>query len=252
MDQNLRGKSSSFGVPAAIVIAGGLIAAAIYFGVSQSNVQSLVAGQQTSNQPAQPAAPAPAPPRPTIGAFRPVDEKTDHIRGAANAKVTVIEYSDTECPFCKRFHPTMQQLLKEYPHDVRWVYRHFPLDALHSKARKESEATECAGELGGNDKFWAYVDRLFEVTPSNDGLDPAELPKIAEFVGLNRATFESCLSSGKYASRVADDLADAGAAGAQGTPYSIVLAANGEKFPINGAQPYSAVKQLVDQALQAK
>lgn len=251
MDQHVSSKSP-FGVPAAIVIAGGLIAAAIYFGVSNANVQSLVAGQQSSSRPAEPAAPAAQRPQPTIGAFRPVDEKTDHIRGAANAKVTVIEYSDTECPFCKRFHPTMQQLIKEFPNDVRWVYRHFPLDALHSKARKESEATECAGELGGNDKFWAYVDRLFEVTPSNDGLDPSELPKIAEFVGLNRAAFESCLSSGKYASHVADDLADAQAAGGNGTPYSIVLAAGGQKFPINGAQPYAQVKQVVEQALQAK
>lgn len=245
MDQNPSGKSSSFGVPAAIVIAGGLIAAALYFGGGKAPAQQVASGQQAANpQAAQP-------PQPTIGSVRPVDA-SDHIRGPQNAKVTLIEYSDLECPFCKKFHPTMQQLLSEYPNDVRWVYRHFPLDAIHSKARKEAEATECAGELGGNDKFWAYIDRLFEVTPSNNGLDPTELLKIAETVGLNRAQFESCLNSGKYAKHIQDDLDDAQTAGGQGTPYTVVLAASGEKFPLSGAQPYSAVKQLVEQALKSK
>ncbi len=227
------------GVPVAIVIAGALIAAAVYFGSSKFGGGAKVAATaDTNTEQAEPA----------VGEVRPVTD-ADHIRGAANAPVTVVEYVDLECPFCKRFHPTLQQLIKEYPDDVRWVYRHFPLDAIHSKARKEAEATECAGELGGDDKFWAYVDRLFEVTPSNDGLDPAELSKIAEYVGLNRAQFESCLSSGKYAQHVADDLADAEAAGGRGTPHSVVLAPDGQKFPISGAQPYPAVKQVVDQAL---
>lgn len=239
-------KPSALGVPLAIVIAGGLIAAAIYFGSAKTPSQPASTNQQAGNAPA-----AAQPTEPPVGEVRAITDQ-DHIRGPKNAKVAVIEYSDTECPFCKRFHPTMEQLVKEYPNDVRWVYRHFPLDALHPKARKEAEATECANELGGNDKFWAYLDRLFEVTPSNDGLDPAELPKIAEFVGLNRAQFESCISSGKYAQHVADDLADAQAAGGSGTPYSVVLASNGQKFPLSGAQPYSAVKQLVDQALKSK
>lgn len=249
MDQNLVVKSSSFGVPVAIVIAGGLIAAAVYFGGGTTPVQLVASGQQAANPPA--AQPAAQPPQPIIGSVRPVDA-SDHVRGPQNAKVTLIEYSDLECPFCKRFHPTMQQLLQEYPNDVRWVYRHFPLDALHSKARKEAEATECANELGSNDKFWAYVDRLFEVTPSNDGLDLVELPKIAETVGLNRAQFESCLNGGKYAKHIQDDVDDAQAAGGRGTPYTVVLAANGQKFPLSGAQPYTAVKQLVEQALKAQ
>lgn len=238
--------SFNLSVPLAIIIAGALIAAAVYFNPTSRKASSGEGGLAQGPNAAQPEAPAP---ETVVGNFRAVDENTDHIRGAKSAKVTLIEYSDTECPFCKRFHPTMQQLVKEYPNDVRWVYRHFPLDALHSKARKESEATECAGELGGNDKFWAYLDRLFEVTPSNDDLDPAELPKIAEFVGLSRAQFESCLSSGKYAQHVADDLADAESAGGTGTPYSVVVAVSGEKFPLEGAQPYASVKQLVEQAL---
>lgn len=237
--------SFTLSVPLAIIIAGALIAAAVYFkGQGSGPPSSETSARQGQAQPEAQA------PETVVGNFRAVDEKVDHVRGAKNAKVTVIEYADTECPFCKRFHPTMQQLIKEYPNDVRWVYRHFPLDALHPKARKESEATECANELGGSDKFWAYVDRLYEVTPSNDGLDPAELPKIAEFVGLNGAQFERCLTSGKYAQHVADDLADAESAGGTGTPYSVVVAGD-KKLPIEGAQPYASVKQIVDQVLSS-
>ncbi|MDP3771137.1 MAG: DsbA family protein [bacterium] len=200
------------------------------------------------------AAPTPPSPRPppedAVGTFRPIDPRTDHIRGPANAVVKIIEYSDTECPFCKRFHPTMQQAVREYPEKVAWVYRHFPLRQLHSKAAKEAEATECANELGGNDKFWAYLDKLFEVTPANDGLDPAQLPQIAADVGLDRAKFATCLSSGRYAQHVSDDEQDGVAAGARGTPYSILLGPKGEKLPISGALPFDAVKQMIDGVLR--
>lgn len=240
-------KPSPLSVPLAIVIAGGLIALALYFGNSKAGTQQLAAGQSATNpQAAQPAA---QPPQPTIGDIRPVTAE-DHVRGAQNAKVTVIEYSDLECPFCKMFHPTSQKLLSEYPNDVRWVYRHAPIVQLHSKAPKEAEATECAAEQG---KFWELTDKIFEVTPANNGLDLAELPKLAQQVGVANATqFQSCLDSGKYAKHVQDDLVDAQTAGMQGTPYSVILGSNGQKFPISGAQPYSAVKQLIDQGLKSK
>lgn len=239
--------SQFLGVPVAIVIAGGLMAAAIYFGSGASSSSSTkVAGVGNAGNTAGSAAAPAQPGEPPVGEVREVTAE-DHIRGAANAKVAVIEYGDLECPFCKRFHPTMQQLVDEYPNDVRWVYRHFPLDALHSKARKEAEATECAGEQG---KFWEMTDKMYEVTPSNDGLDLGTLPELARQVGVsNIQQFQSCLDSGKYADHVAADLADAEAAGGNGTPYSVVIAPNGEKFPISGAQPYASVKQVVDKAL---
>jgi len=110
----------------------------------------------------------------------------DHIRGNPDAKVVMVEYSDTECPFCKVFHATMQQVMNDYGKDgrVAWVYRHFPIDSLHSKARKEAEAMECAYDQGGDEKFWSFTDRLYEVTTSNNGLDPNELYNIAKYVGL--------------------------------------------------------------------
>lgn len=235
-------KPSFLNIPLAIIIAGGLIAAAVYIGSGKAPVQQ-PATQPGATQPVQSVAP------PTVGSFRPVDAQ-DHIRGAKNAKVTVIEYSDLECPFCKKFHPTMQQLLTEYPNDVRWVYRHSPLAQLHSKAAKEAEATECAGEQG---KFWEMTDKIFEVTPANNGLDLAELPRLAQQAGVaNSQQFQTCLDSGKYAKHVQDDVADAQVAGLRGTPYSVIMGLSGQKLPLSGAQPYAAVKQLVEQALQSK
>lgn len=209
----------------------------------------------SSASPAVAAAPSPLPgpslappPSPENIVVKAVS-KDDHVRGDRKAKISVIEFSDTECPFCKRFHPTMQQIVEQNKGAVNWVYRHFPLRSLHKKAAKEAEATECAAELGGNEVFWKYVDRLFEVTPSNDGLDASELPNIAETVGLNRAKFETCLASGKYASKVADQEQQATAAGAQGTPHSIVLGLNGEKEAVYGAVSASEIQSIIDRMI---
>ncbi len=193
--------------------------------------------------------------REAAGAAKPVDGE-DHILGNPDAPVKLVEFSDFECPFCKRFHLTMKRLMNEYGKDgkVAWVYRHFPLDSLHSKARKEAQAAECANELGGNEAFWSYSDRLFEVTPSNDRLDLALLPRIAQEIGLDRAAFEACLEGdsrgGKYAAHIEADVQDATASGGTGTPYSLVIAPNGKTFPITGAQPLAALKSIIDLALK--
>ncbi len=234
---------NNFSIPVAIVVAGVLIAGAVYLSGGRS------APQGDTNQAVQPPQGATA----SLDKMRAIT-KDDHIRGNPNAPVKIVEYSDTECPFCKRFHVTMNQVMNEYGKDgkVAWVYRHFPIDQLHPEARKQSEATECANELGGNDKFWEYLDRVYEVTPSNNGLRLTELPKIAEFVGLDVVKFNACLESGKYAAHVESDYQDAGATGGNGTPWSIVVDKNGKKYPLSGAQPYEALKQLIDIALLAK
>ena len=165
----------------------------------------------------------------------------DYIRGNPNAPITIVEYSDLECPFCKRFHSTVQQALAEYGDQVRWVYKHFPLDAIHSKADKEAEAAECAGELGGSEKFWAYVDRVYEITPSNNGLDLNLLPQIAKDLGLDQKAFENCLNSGKYAEKVEKQYQEGIRLGVNGTPGSFV---NGT--PVRGALPYENLKAIID------
>lgn len=233
--------TNSLGVPIAIVIAGGLIALAVFYGGAPGGTQ--VAGNSVAPTPQQTTAPTPPP----IGDIRPVTTD-DYVRGPENAKVTIIEYSDLECPFCKRFHPTMQQLVKEYPNDVMWVYRHFPLPQLHQQAFKESEAVECAQEQG---RGWEMIDKIYEVTTSNDGLDLTTLPTLAGQIGVkNTAQFKTCLDSGKYKAQVDADVADAESAGGRGTPYSVLLAPGGEKVPISGAQPYASVKATVDRYLK--
>jgi protein-disulfide isomerase len=172
----------------------------------------------------------------------------DWIKGNIDARISIVEFSDTECPFCKRFHTTMNQVMEAYPDDVNWVYRHFPLPSLHRKAQKESEATECAGELAGNDGFWAYIDRLFEITPSNDGLDESQLPEIAEYIGLDKNDFEECLNSGRHGNKVRKQASDATLAGGQGTPYSVLIV-DGEKFPVSGAVPFSQIQSMIDSVL---
>lgn len=186
--------------------------------------------------------------------LRPVSKSSDHIRGNPDAPVTLIEYSDFECPFCKKFHPTVKKLVDESGGRVRWVYRHFPLDELHpGKARKEAVASECATELGGNEAFWKFADRFFELTPSNNRTDiDTVLPQIAGEIGLDKARFAACLASGRHDRRIEQDVQEAVASGGRGTPWSLILSKSGKTYPLSGAQPYAAVKQLVDLALEEK
>lgn len=174
----------------------------------------------------------------------------DHIRGGKNAKAVLIEYSDFECPFCKRFHPTMQQVIKEYGEKVAWVYRQYPL-SFHQNAQKEAEATECANELGGNTKFWEYTDKIFDKTTSGGtGISLDQLVPIAKEIGLDGNKFKTCLDSGKYASHIKDDLNGGSQAGVSGTPGTIILVQGKKPILIPGALPYDQVKQLIDEALK--
>lgn len=228
-EQILTPVSQNYAVPFAIVVAGLAIAAAIYFGDGNK-------GAAAAQAPRADLAPITA---------------DDHILGNPNAKVVVVEYSDTECPFCKSFHPTMQRIMNEYGESgkVAWVYRHYPLP-FHTKAPKEAEATECANKLGGNTKFWEYANKIFEITPGNNQLDPVELPKIATTIGLDEAAFNSCLASGEMKARVDRDLASGEKAGVRGTPHSLILVNKKVMSTVDGAQPYENVKAQIEEALK--
>lgn len=224
-----------------------LVLISFFSGYLFFKVQSLEKGVGAGTQGGQPQ--APQRPSANLDALPKVTEK-DHIRGSKDAQILLVEYSDLECPFCKRFHPTMQQVLKEYGDKVAWVYRHFPLDQIHSKADKEAEAIECAGELGGNDGFWNLTDKIFEVTPSNNGLDLATLPDLASQVGLDKDVFKRCLDSGKYAKHVEEDYKSGIKVGINGTPGTVIVARNGKKELIPGALPFEQVKQEIDALLK--
>ena len=194
--------------------------------------------------------PADDPTEPTAGQVKPVS-KTDHIKGDfSKADVFLIEYSDMECPFCKRFHPTMEQVVQTYGTKVAWVYRHFPL-SFHANAQKEAEASECVAELGGNTAFWKFTDLIYERTATGGtGFALTDLPKLAKELGLNEAKFKSCLDSGKYAQKVQQDMTEGQAAGVTGTPGTVLLTRSGETRIISGAQPFEQVKTTIDQYVQ--
>jgi protein-disulfide isomerase len=177
----------------------------------------------------------------------------DHILGNPNADVIIIEFSDTECPFCKVFHQTMKRIMNDYGKDgrVAWVYRHFPIDGLHKLARSQAHATECVAELGGNEKFWEFTDLIYARTQSNDGLPLSELPKMAGEIGINVDKFNECQNSNKYANIIIQDEQDAQRSGGRGTPHSILITKTGEKIAIKGAQPYDVIKSIVDAALNS-
>jgi len=173
-------------------------------------------------------------------------DKNDHILGNKNAEIVIIEYSDTECPYCKIFHTTMHDLIKQRGDEVAWVYRHFPITQLHPKAPKQAEATECAWEQGGNETFWKYVDRLFAITPSNNGLPDEELTNIADYIGLNSASFYTCLESGKYKNKVDQDVTSGIKAGVRGTPNSFILKNGVVVDTLPGTAPLEIILQKID------
>ena len=222
-------------IPGSIIIAGVLIAVSLFFGLFGNNTNYQFKDDNVEqNQKIN---------------LRDINKKTDHIRGAENAKITIVEYSDLECPFCKIVHSTMRDLLALYPKEIRLVYRHFPLKQLHSKAQKEAEATECAYDQGGNEAFCAYTDKIFEITPSNNGLDLNQLPIIALELGLNQGEFNNCLDSDKNKEKVEKDTEEAISAGGQGTPYFIIIDSKGNKIPVSGAIPIENFKQIIDKLL---
>ena len=110
---------------------------------------------------------------------RPISAARDHIAGNVDAEVSLIEYSDFECPFCKRFHGTAKQLVEAYGGRVNWVFRHFPLNFHNPAAQREAEASECAAEIGGNGAFWFYADRIYARTPlGGRGVPEGQLAEI--------------------------------------------------------------------------
>lgn len=227
----------AFGVPAAIVIAGILIAGAVYWSGR---------GQAPANTDSTPTT--------TTGGDIKKITGDDHILGNPDATIKIVEFSDIDCPFCKRFHTTLHQIIDEYGSTgkVAWVYRHFPLDSLHPNARKKAEATECVAELGGSTKFWAYLDTLSNSTTANDTNSVAELSKIAASLGIDKTAFEACFTSGKYASKVEAQVQDAIKGGGRGTPFSVIVTKD-QNIPITqGALPYADMKQIIDALLLNK
>jgi protein-disulfide isomerase len=176
----------------------------------------------------------------------------DHIYGNPDAVISLIEYSDFECPFCKAFHSTAKKIVEAYDGKVNWVYRHYPLGFHNPAAQKEAEASECVTELGGNEAFWKYADLMYEHSALNGKGVPADkLVSLAEEIGLDGESFQACLDSGKYTDRVQKDFQEGSDSGISGTPGNILLNnQTGETRLKTGAQPFEALKAEIDQMLK--
>lgn len=176
-------------------------------------------------------------------------EGRDHIIGATEPKIIWIEYGDLECPYCQIFHPIMQQLITEYPHDIAWVFRHYPI-ASHEYAVIKAEAAECVAELGGDEAFWAYLNLIFERSePSASDLPAEDLPALAGELGLNSDDVTDCLESARYNERVNDDYITGYAAGVEGTPTSFLIDQEGNAHVLSGVINISDARLLIEEML---
>lgn len=161
-------------------------------------------------------------------------------RGPADAPVTLIEFSDYQCPFCRSAQPTIARLLEKYGDRLAHSVRDYPLDDIHPAAQSAAEAARCAAELG---RFWEYHALLF----ANFGkLDRTTLVAHARAVGLEEASFTACLDSGKYAEAIRRDAEEASRAGVRGTPAFFI---NG--ILLSGAQPIEEFEKIIDAELAA-
>lgn len=252
-------------IPVAIIVAGALIAVSVIY----------------INGPKRPVAMPTNKDAVTIE-INPVTD-TDHLLGNPNAPVVVVEYSDTECPFCKNFHTTMHNLVDKYGKEgkVAWVYRHLPITNLHPKAWKEAIATECAAVVGGGSSaFWKYTDRIYSITPSNNGLEESALVDTAKAQGLNVEKFQSCLNTKATEDKVKKDYTNGVDIndGRPGTPTNVIVLQNplesdkraalekivknegldafisiddsSKKILVKGAFPYEVMALMIDLILQ--
>ena len=170
--------------------------------------------------------------------------ENDLIYGNKNAKITIFEYSDIECPYCKAYHKTLKKFVSEN-NNVKWVFRHFPLVQLHPKAQKEAEAVECVKKIAGVEPAFEYLNMLFDKVESNNKTDLKILNELASQMNIDKNKFESCLQNRKTKDIVENQAKEAIKLGARGTPYSIFV--SGDKtIKESGALTEDMLKSIID------
>jgi protein-disulfide isomerase len=209
----------------------GVKPAAVYDEIIKSGLE-----KQAAPTAAPPTAAPNAPPADTVVYKALIGDAP--VKGAKNAKVTIVEWSDFQCPFCSRVEPTIDQVVKAYPNDVRVAFKQLPLP-FHDKAHLAAEAALAAKEQG---KFWEMHGKLFG---NQQALDRPALEKYAQELGLNMGKFKEALDSGKFKAKVDAELAEGNKIGARGTPSFFV---NGKSFV--GAQPFESFKAKIDEEIK--
>lgn len=231
--ENIKSNSiSPYLIPGAIVLAGVLIAGAVFY----TNLKSAPGQFGAASAPTLGAGAPGA--SPVVGNL--ADD--DPALGDPGAKVTLVEFGDFQCPFCSRFFETAEQdIIEKYVKTgkARFVYRDFPISAIHIEAQKSAEAAECANEQG---KFWPYHNLLYQ---RQGELSLQNYRKWARELVLDAKQFDECLDSGKYAPEIEKDLQDGQAAGVNGTPTTFV---NGRM--VQGAVPFSQFAAIIEEELK--
>ncbi|MDB5260516.1 MAG: oxidoreductase [Candidatus Nomurabacteria bacterium] len=183
-------------------------------------------------------------------------DKTDHVEGSKNSDVIVMEYSDPECPFCVTLYPTLKQIRNQYEDKVAFVYRHFPLTQIHPHAFDEARAISCAGQIGGEKKFFEYMDALFGYKSNNQ---TTELPStgkedLAKGAGIDVNAFNQCMQSSGSVDAMNASITDGVNAGVEGTPTTFILKKNGSNYDviasISGAQSAAYFTAAIEEALK--
>ncbi len=224
-------KYSTFILGAALVLT-------VYFGFFNEGTQPSPTGRvvDTGNQP------NPTPPSEPSQVRASIDD--DAVLGDENAPVTIIEFSDYQCPFCERFwSQTLPQIKSQYidTGKVKLVYRDFPLESIHPMAAPAALAAECVGEQG-DEAYFKMHDKIFG---NQQALSPDNLKQWAKDLGYD---IDNCFDSGQFRSEVQKDLQDATSSGGRGTPYFVIMGKDGQGTPISGAQPFGAFQQAIDAA----
>lgn len=213
-----------------------LLVAAFFLGSLWTKVKILE--EKTKPNP-QNVANQPSPSPQVAGAKVEVPIRTDDpVKGNSGAKVTIVEFSDFECPFCGRAQQTLKQIEEAYKDQVRFVFKQFPLP-FHTNAPNAALASLCAQDQG---KFWEYHDKLFA---NQTALSPQDLKKYAQELGLNAGEFSACLENKKYQAQVDQDMKDGQTAGVGGTPAFFI---NGRL--VSGAQPFENFKTIIEEELK--
>jgi len=245
--------------PLSILIAGGLIGLSIIYtnnpsilGGKKSDIQEIKDAVADNTAPtAQTAPPTPSP------SIKEVSTDDDAVLGDTNAPVTIIEFSDYECPYCKRyFQNTLPDIKKQYidTGKVKIVYRDFPLSFHDPMATTEAIAAECVRKQGGDTKYFEFHDKIFETTTSNgNGLTVDQLYGFATDLGLSATDLQTCVEAREFEKEVKADLAYGSSIGVTGTP-SFFIGKSGDSSIkgelVVGAQPFSVFKQLIDKYLE--
>jgi protein-disulfide isomerase len=244
--QNEAPKAQPTNIVAAVFTSVAMIAIAVVIILHSTKTGESPSATDTGQQPKI----APSNIAADIATVRPGD--TNYIRGDINtAEVVVIEYSDSDCPFCVSFHPTLQQIVADYKGKVAWVYRFFPLEQLHPNAFNEALALECAGQLGGATAFNSYLDGVINVTLNPNPKSNELLTTLATQQGINAAKFKACIANPATETAVRASIDEAEKIGAQGTPFSIIInKSTGKQVTVPGAFSITDVEKAIDSLLK--